>query len=54
MSPLLLVFLISAFFLQLKAIEYRGIPTWAPVCSVAAWVCYFVTLLLLILAHRVA
>lgn len=52
MTPILLMFLVSAIFLQLKAIEYRGVPGLATGASVVAWVCYAVTMVLLITGVR--
>ncbi len=52
MTPILLLFLITAFFLQLKTIEYRDVPGLAGGASIAAWVCYAVTMVMLIVGVR--
>jgi hypothetical protein len=34
--------LVTAFFLALKAIEYKPQPNFYPVCSIGAWVAFIV------------
>lgn len=49
MSELLVILFVTCIFLAVKAVEYRGIPTWGPLTSVGAWVAYGVFVLVLLL-----
>jgi hypothetical protein len=40
------IFMVIAFFLVLKAIEYKGEAVLYPMCSIGAWVAFFVGIIL--------
>lgn len=49
MAEIIVIFMLTTMFLAVKAVEYRGIATWGPLCSVAAWVAFGVTVLVMLL-----
>lgn len=50
MPAIALVCFVIAFFVALKAIEYKPEPIFYPVCSVAAWVAFLVGIVMWLIA----
>lgn len=49
MAELVTIMIFTGIFLAVKAVEYRGVPTWGSFTSIGAWVAFGVAVVVMLL-----